>query len=66
METERVFQINQVINDRLTRICEYGATDSGRTAIASEVRQLVTELCLAIVEANTNREPAVYREISIM
>lgn len=50
MTTSEVFEKSQTINSKLQKMCETGLKEENRNSIAEEVRTIVTQLCLAVVE----------------
>lgn len=50
MKTEEVFSINQEINAKLLDITQGSMPDNERRAIASDIRERVNKLCVALVE----------------
>lgn len=67
MNVAEVFETNQAINDRLAVICDRAnSTEENRSAVAGEIRALVTRLCLAVIEGNaTTSYPVVKRDLEV-
>lgn len=64
MTTNEVFSINQEINAKLLDITHGAIPDNERRAIASDIRDRVNKLCVAIVDMNTPKPEE--RQLDIM